>query len=312
MILKELKPQIQKFKEKVVQAKRILIVAHEKPDGDAIGSCLGMRVALQALGKEAEVAMVDRPPEAFSFLPYFFTIKDSFSPFDFDMAVILDCGNWERTGFFEDVELNIDWPDSLVVVDHHAVQTLSPGIHILSTQAASTTQLIYYICQEWGVDISRDLATCLLTGLSTDTGSFKHSNTDAEVFRVASKLMEAGASLNKIAGHIYMYNKPSKLKLWGTVLSKLQQDKELGIVLSVVTAEDLEKCESRVDELEGVIDLMNSVPGMKATMLFSQRDKGYKVSLRTESDDVDVSKLASIFGGGGHIKAAGFIVDSLQ
>jgi len=245
MISKDLIIKIQKFKEKALKASKILIVTHEKPDGDAIGSSLAMRIALQALGKSVEVAVIDSPPQAFSFLPYFFTIKDGFSPFDFDMVVMLDCGNWKRTGFFEDAELNIDWPDSMVIVDHHPVQELTPGLQIIDTVAASATQIIFYVFKEWGLEISKDAATCLMTGLSTDTGSFKHSNTTAEVFRIASKLMEAGASLNKIAGQLYLYNKPSKLKLWGTVLSKIRQDKELGIVLSIVTEEDLKTAKLR-------------------------------------------------------------------
>lgn len=312
MISKDLKIKIKDLKSKALKASKILIVTHQKPDGDAVGSSIAMRIALNMLGKSAEIAIIDNPSEVFSFLPYFFSIKDKFSPFDFDMAILLDCGSWQRTGFFEDDELNIDWPNDLVVVDHHALQKLTPGLHIIEPLAASTSQLVFYIFNEWGLDIPKDAATCLMTGLSTDTGSFKHSNTTAEVFKIASKLMDLGANLYKIANNIYLHNSQSKLKLWGSVLNKIKQDKELGIIFSIVTNEDLISCEASEDDLEGVIDLMNSIPGVKATMLFSQRDKGFKVSLRTESDDVDVSKLAAIFGGGGHVKAAGFSIDQLN
>lgn len=312
MISKDLKIKIKDFKLKSLKASRILIVTHQNPDGDAIGSSIAMRIALNMLGKSAEMVIIDAPPEVFSFLPYFFSIKDKFSPFDFDMAILLDCGNWQRTGFFEDNELNIDWPNDLVVIDHHALQKLTPGLHIIETSVASATQLVFYIFNEWGLNIPKDAATCLMTGLSTDTGSFKHSNTTAEVFRVASRLMELGANLHKIASNLYLYNSQSKLRLWGSVLDKIKLDKELGIVFSIVTNEDLAVCGASINDLEGVIDLMNSIPGVKATMLFSERDKGFKVSLRTESDNVDVSKLAAIFGGGGHVKAAGFSIDQLN
>jgi len=313
MISKVLKIKIQKFKNIILGASKILIVAHQKPDGDAIGSSLAMRIALHSLGKQAEVSIIDNPPEIFSYLPYFFTIKDNFSPLDFDTVVMIDCGGWSRTGFFEDNELNIDWPRSLIVIDHHAKQNLSPGLHIIDPQASSSAQLVFYIFKEWGIKISKDAATCMMTGLSTDTGSFKHSNTTAEVFNIASQLMEKGASLNKITQNVYLDKSIPQLRLWGATLSKIKQDRELGLIFSVITQKDLEKLGADIDDLEGVIDLMNTIPRMKATMLLSERNKGgIKGSLRTEDSNVDVSKLAAIFGGGGHIKAAGFNIDQLS
>lgn len=290
------------------EAKRILIVTHKKPDGDAIGSSLALRLVLKHLGQEATVAIVDGAPESYSYLPQFFKIADGFRPQDFDMAVIIDCGGWKRTGFFEDDELNIDWPNHLAVVDHHAVQKLTPGLHIVDPQMCSSAQLIFYVAEEWGAPLTQELATCLMTGLSTDTGSFKHSNTTAEVFRIAARLMEAGASLNKITQNIYLGRSVPALRLWGRTLNKIKEDRELGMIFSVITKKDLDECGANLEDLEGVIDLMNSVPGTSATMLLSERGGEVKGSLRTNRDDVDVSKLAAIFGGGGHIQAAGFSV----
>lgn len=289
-------------------AQRILIVMHEKPDGDALGSALALRLALKHLGREVTVAAVDAPPESYSYLPHFFKIADGFKPQDFDMAIIVDCGGWKRTGFFEDDELNIDWPTHLAVIDHHATQKLTPGIHLVDPNMSSSAQLVFYICEEWGVPITQEVATCLMTGLSTDTGSFKHSNTTAEVFRIASRLMEAGASLSKITQNIYLGRSVPALRLWGRTLNKIKQDRELGMIFSVITKKDLDECGANLEDLEGVIDLMNTVPGASATMLLSERDGEVKGSLRTNDPDVDVSKLAAIFGGGGHIKAAGFSV----
>lgn len=309
MISEDLKAKIQKFKEAAKQASKILVVTHKKPDGDAIGSSLAIWIALRELTtRDIEVVVIDQAPDSFSYLPYFFKIRDGFKPQDFDMAVIVDCGGWSRTGFFEDDELNIDWPKSLVVIDHHSVQSLSPGIHIVDPQASSSAELIFQIFKEWGIEISKDAATCLMTGLSTDTGSFKHSNTTAEVFRIAGELMEKGASLSKITQNIYLGKSIPRLRLWGRTLNKIRHDRELGLLFSVITQRDLEDCGADISDLEGIIDLMNTVPETRATMLISERDQGLKGSLRTEDPNVDVSKLAAIFGGGGHVKAAGFNV----
>ncbi|OGB75438.1 hypothetical protein A2810_01040 [candidate division Kazan bacterium RIFCSPHIGHO2_01_FULL_49_10] len=306
MISTDLKLKIQTFREQALSAAKILIVTHIKPDGDAIGSALALRILLKELGRETEVALMDDPPEAFSFLPYFLKIKNDFRPEHFDMVVMADCGGWSRTGWFEDDELRIDWPKYLVILDHHHTQDYSPGMVIADESLSSTAQLVHYIFREWGIEINSDAANCLMTGLSTDTGSFKHTNTTPEVFRIAAELMESGANLNKITQHIYLGRSVASLKLWGRTLDKIQQDRALGIVISVITTADLEECGATLEDLEGVIDLMNTVPDTKATFLLSERGDKLKGSVRTNDPDVDVSKLAAIFGGGGHIKAAGF------
>ena len=308
MISTELKIKIQTFREQALAATKILVVTHIKPDGDAVGSVLALRILLKELGREAEIAMVDAPPEAFAFLPYFFKIRDEFRPEQFDMVVMADCGGWSRTGWFDDDELRIDWPKHLVILDHHHMQEYSPGLVIAGENLSSTAQMIYYVFSEWGIDINVDAANCLMTGLSTDTGSFKHANTTPEVFRVAAELMESGANITKITQNIYLGKSVPRLKLWGRTLDKIQQDRALGTVVSVITREDLEECGATLEDLEGVIDLMNTVPDAKATLLLSERGDTLKGSVRTNDPDVDVSKLAAIFGGGGHIRAAGFNV----
>ncbi|MBN2585130.1 bifunctional oligoribonuclease/PAP phosphatase NrnA [Patescibacteria group bacterium] len=308
MISTDLKIKIQTFRAQVAVATKILIVTHFKPDGDAIGSALALRILLKEMGKEAEVATIDTPPDAFSFLPYFLKIKRDYRPEHFDMVVIADCGGWSRTGWFDDDELRIDWPKHLVILDHHHAQKYSPGLVIADENLSSTAQLVYYIFREWGIGINSDAANCLMTGISTDTGSFKHSNTTPEVFRVAAELLESGANLNKITQHIYLGRSVASLKLWGRTLNKIQQDRALGTLISIITSEDLKECGATLEDLEGVIDLMNTVPDTKATFLLSERGDKFKGSVRTNDPDVDVSKLAAIFGGGGHIKAAGFNV----
>ncbi len=250
--------------------------------------------------------MLDAPPDRLSFLPHFFNIQGEFAPGDFDTAVLVDCGDWSRTGFFTDTELNIDWPQNLIVVDHHKIQKLTPGVHIVDATASSASELIYYILEQWGIVITKDIATCLLVGLSTDTGSFQHTNTTKAVLEVAGILMEKGASLSKITRYVYADKTIARLKLWGRVLQKMQRNRRWNVITSVITKQDLDECGTNVDDLEGVIDLMRTVPRVKAVVLGSERENEFKFSLRTEDAEVDVSRLAALMGGGGHIKAASF------
>lgn len=292
----------------IVTAKKILIVSHRKPDGDAVGASLALKLGLQSMNKSVEVAFLDLPTDNFAFLPQFFNIRDEFAPQDFDTVVLVDCGDWTRTGFFEDSELNIAWPDNLIVIDHHKIQNLTPGLHIIDATASSTAELVFYILQNWEIEITRDIATCLLVGLSTDTGSFKHTNTTKAVLQVAGILLEKGANLGKIARYVYADKTIAKLKLWGRVLTKLRRNRKWNLLVSIVTQLDLDDCGATVEDLEGVIDLLRTVPGVKAVVLGSERQNEFKFSLRTEDLRADVSKLAALMGGGGHIKAASFAV----
>ncbi len=264
------------------------------------------------MGKTVEVALLDAPPDRLSFLPHFFSIRGEFTPQDFDMVVLVDCGDWSRTGFFADTELRIDWPQSLVIIDHHAIQSLTPGVHIVDAAASSASELIFYILEQWGIEISKDIATCLLVGISTDTGSFQHTNTSRAVLQLAGVLMERGANLGKITRYVYADKSLPRLKLWGRVLQKMQWNRRWNILVALITAQDLMDCGATDGDLEGVIDLMRTVPRAKAVILGSERGMEFKFNLRTEAMDVDVSRLAALMGGGGHIKAAGFSVPALE
>ncbi|AKM84655.1 MAG: exopolyphosphatase-like protein [candidate division Kazan bacterium GW2011_GWA1_50_15] len=248
-------------------------------------------------------------PQAYAYLPYFFRISDGFDPLKFDTVVILDCGSWARTGFFDDVELNIAWPERLIVIDHHAVQRLTPGLHLVDSTASSTSEIIWRLIQAWRVPVTKEVATCLLTGISFDTGSFQHDNTRIATLQAAAGMMEAGASLNKIVSGIYLGKSVARLKLWGKVLGRLKYDHGRKLSVSMVTQADLKECGAGPDDIEGLVNLMNTVPGTKFTLLLSEEKEGrLKGSFRTEDDAVDVAKLAKLLGGGGHKKAAGFAV----
>ncbi|MEA1909561.1 MAG: bifunctional oligoribonuclease/PAP phosphatase NrnA [Patescibacteria group bacterium] len=289
----------------VQKAQRILIAPHIKPDGDALGSALGLKLVLNKLGCQVEVVCLDAAPDQFSFLPQFYNIKADFKPQDFDMVILIDCGDWTRTGFFEDTELNIDWPNELAVIDHHHIQKLTSGLHIIDDKASSASELVYRIIKEWGIELNYEIATCLLTGLITDTGSFQHTNTTSEVLNIAGDLMGYGANLNKITKYVFADKALNRLRFWGKILAGLEYNEEWDIVVGMVDSHDFEAFRTAPADLEGLIDFLRMVPEASAVALVSEREEGkYKISFRTEQPNVDVSRLAKLFGGGGHVKAA--------
>jgi len=273
-----------------------------------LGSMLGLYGILShQFGMGVGLSASGDIPQAYAYLPYFFRLSDGFDPLKFDTVVILDCSGWIRTGFFDSDELNIDWPERLVVIDHHAVQSLTPGLHLVDSTASSTSELIWRLAKEWKVPVTKEVATCLLTGISFDTGSFQHDNTSSATFQAAAGLMEVGAGLNKIVSGIYLGKSIARLKLWGKVLQRLKYDYNRKLSVSVVTQQDLKNCGASSDDIEGLVNLMNTVPGTKFTLLLTEeRDGQLKGSFRTEDNSVDVAKLAKYLGGGGHKKAAGF------
>lgn len=287
---------------------KILLTTHINPDGDALGSMTALYAVLKNVYKcDVTMAATGELADSYNYLPYFFKIEDGFDPLDFDRVVILDCGSWTRTGFFDTDELLIDWPKQLVVIDHHPISTLSPGFHHIQPQASSTCELVYELTLGLAVPLTYEVATSLLAGLVFDTGAFKHANTDADAYAIAAKLTAAGADIHRIVKPMFIDKSVAQLKLWGRALKKMQYDEGRKICLTYLDQKDFDECRATPKDAEGLVNLMNSVPDISfCLLLLDVGEKGIKGSLRTERDNVDVAQLAKLLGGGGHHKASGF------
>ena len=182
-------------------------------------------------------------------------------------------------------------------------------MNVVDPSSAACCEVVYFIIKGLGAVLDKDISTALLTGLSTDTGSFQHSNTSPRVLSLASILLYNGAKLKKIASEVYNTKSVPALKLWGLALKRLSFDKKRKISYSIITKNDFDTLRANLSDLEGAITLLSNVPGSKATVLFSEYNNKIKGSLRTEDDKINVSRLAGFFGGGGHKKASGFTLD---
>lgn len=288
-------------------------VCHRSPDGDAIGSLLGLGSLLEKHFPSALVTMhcVDPVPETFHFLPGAFRIQKPFLPKSGDestLTLFVDCAEPKLTELHETHPELFDGSQKTVMFDHHYKNPLFGTVaNFLNGEASSTCEIITHFAAALGWKIDPDSATCLLTGVFTDTGGLLHSNTTPAVYRTVAELSRFGGRRQEVVTNVFRTSQLSTLRLWGRVLEKITLTEEGGAI-SAVTEGDFRATGAEYSELTGAIDYVNAVPGMRFSLILSERDGKVKGSLRTLRDDVDVSAMAGKFQGGGHRKAAGFSV----
>jgi len=232
--------------------------------------------------------------------------------FKFDLIIILDCPDFDQIGktFDENASLFLETPT--INIDHHATNEYYATVNLVDLTATSTCEILVGVLEALGKElIDENVATCLLAGIITDTGSFQHSNTTPKSFTIAAQLIANGARQQEIIKYIYKTKPLTTLKLWGRVLSKIRQDKENRMVWSVVSYQDLIESGAGEEEISGVIDeLLSSAPETDVVFLISERKpRLIYCSLRT-AKGVSASKIATSFGGGGHQEAAGFRIEN--
>ena len=296
-------PELKKLLE---NSKNVLIISHNKPDGDTTGSNLSLRLYLQSLGKNITSACADPIPNNFNFLPDVDKFTTEFLLEDFDTVIIVDAGAKHLVSFFEIYpELNRT-RKPIICIDHHFSNDAFGTFNIIDPEETSTTSLLYKFFVDQNINITPDMATCLLNGIYTDTGSFMHSNTTPETMKISSHLTKLGADFKSISKYNFKTKKTQNLKLIGEVLDNLSLNKE-EVVVGAVDQETLERYNATTDDLGGVADMISSIPNTRYSMLLTESKQGQvKASLRTRKDDINVAKIAEQFGGGGHAKAAGF------
>jgi phosphoesterase RecJ-like protein len=291
------------------KARKIVCICHRGPDGDAVGALLGIAGLLEKRFPDAEVSMhcVDAVPETFHFLPNVLRVQGApdLSDVSSTAAVVVDCGEPKMTELHVSHPMLFDGTVPLVNIDHHQGNPAFGTENCIDVSASSACEIIADMAEALGWEIDSDIATCLLTGIYTDTGGLLHSNTTSKVYRTVSRLLRSGARSQQIVSAVFRTAKLSTLRLWGRVLEKIGITEEQGAI-SAVTEADFRATGADPAELTGAIDYLNAVPGMRFSLILSEREGKVKGSLRTLRDDVDVAAMAGRLSGGGHRKAAGF------
>jgi phosphoesterase RecJ-like protein len=291
---------------------RFLLTAHEGPDGDALGSLLGMHHLLTQLGKDSVMFMAAKEfplPIEYRFLP----LEEVFHEPPADMAdrtvVFLDCGNIDRMP----VDFLSEGDNFRINVDHHHDNTLFGDLNLVDTAASCTAEIVYELAIRLGVEITPEIASALYVGLITDTGKFMYENTNAHTHRIAAELIDAGVQVDETYRRLYEHVPIEKLRLVSRALEGIERYCDERLVIAYITAADYEASGAGEEMTEGIIDHLRSVEGTKvAALIRDQGDRGRaarKVSLRSSGGEIDVSAIAREHGGGGHKRAAGFSTD---
>jgi bifunctional oligoribonuclease and PAP phosphatase NrnA len=291
---------------------RFLLTAHEGPDGDALGSLLGMHHLLTQLGKDSVMFMAAKEfplPIEYRFLP----LEEVFHEPPADVAdrtvIFLDCGNIDRMPLdFLSADAN-----RVINIDHHHDNTRFGDLNLVDVEASCTAEIVYELAVLLGVQITREMAAALYVGLVTDTGKFMYENTDARTHRIAAELIEAGVDVDDTYRRLYEHVPLEKLRLVSRALDGIQRHCNDLLVLTYITAADYRATGAGEEMTEGIIDHLRSIEGAKvAVVIRDLGDRGQaqrKVSLRSSEGDIDVSAIARRSGGGGHKRAAGFSTD---
>jgi len=296
----------QQTKRQIEKAEKILLIAHRRPDGDTLGSCIALKYALTDIGKQITMACIDEIPERYSYLSEVNSFIKEFDYREYDLLIVCDAGASYMTNYHEIYPDVFSGEVPVINIDHHASNDNFGTVNLVDPQTPSTTMILYKFFKYANYKITSQSATAMLTGIYNDTGSFMHQNTTPETLKIASELMNYGGRIVDVSKNLFNTTPVSTLKLWGKVLENLKINKD-GVAMSVVTQQDFDECGAEHDELSGAIDFINCIPETKFTVLLHEDEKGnVKGSFRTRNDEVDLEEIAAKFGGGGHKKAAGF------
>ncbi len=292
---------IPELANKISKESKVAIFCHVRPDGDALGSALSLKLALKSLGAKAEVFCDDIVPERFYFLKETTTVRKDFCESDgYSALIAIDCAEINRLGVFA---VEFENFKNTYSIDHHISNTRFAKENFVMDNA-SNCENVCDLIREMGVEITNEIANLLALGVVTDTGNFKHNNVTAKTFSVASALKERGADFNSIVYNTFTKQTKERAKLFGLVMSKIRYYHEERFALITITQDLLVETGAKPDETEGFIDFIMGIDSVEvgASLMEIAKNK-YKVSLRSKS--ADVNAVAGAFGGGGHISASG-------
>jgi len=285
-------------------ARRIALVSHRDPDPDTIGSALALGLGLESLGKQVSWHCADPVPEQQRFLHGSDRFTQEPPPEDVDLVVTVDFGSVDRAKFA------LPSRPKLVNIDHHASNDHFGAANLVDVTAAASAELVSRVIDALGIKWTPAMATAALVGIMTDTGSFQFPSTDARSLERAARLRESGADLQAITYNIFRNKRFEALKLWGFAFARLIREQGGQLVWTEIRAGDIERAEARDEDISGLVEQIARSSGMRVALLFNEQRGSVKISCRTSQwePSVDASALMARFGGGGHVRAAGALI----
>ena len=289
--------------EEIKGAETIVILTHETPDGDAIGSSLAMKLAIRQLGKEADV-IIPKYSRIFEFLPEANQIEQDSEIDKYDLAISVDCSDLKRLAgveYFESAKKKIE-------IDHHSINTMFGDYNFVNPVAPACCEILIGMFEYFGIEITQELGTCIITGIITDTGGFQYSAVTPETFEFAAELLQKGVNISNVYQKVLSTKTRAHFELSRIVSARMEFFHEGRVAFTYMNLEDEQKVGAEEGDHEGIVELGRNIEGVEVSIFIREKEEnGYKVSLRSK-DYVNVADVALMLGGGGHIKAAGCFV----
>ena len=285
----------------IKKSKNIVIVTHENPDGDAVGSSLAMYHALKGLKKNVDI-IIPEYAKCFNELPGIDEVIKESDKEVYDLAISLDAAT--------DKLLNV-WvkyfreADQRIVIDHHSTNTMFGDINYVDLSAPACAQVVYMLIKHYRWKITPEIGTCIMAGIITDTGGFQYSGVSRDTFNIAAELLDAGVNISKVYKKVFDTKTKSSFELRRIALDRMEFLEDDKIAFTYITNEDERKVNAGVGDYEGIVSEGRSIEGVEVSIFLHElKDGEFKISLRSNAY-VNVSDVCIMFGGGGHIRAAG-------
>ncbi|MDF1658326.1 MAG: bifunctional oligoribonuclease/PAP phosphatase NrnA [Verrucomicrobiales bacterium] len=289
---------------RIAKAERVLILCHDRPDGDAIGSAVGLALILEGEGKETQVVNHDPVPEALQFLPEVSRVDSQVDLVQSDLIIALDSAGRDRISSSVWDRISND-PD-VINIDHHVSNPGYGDINYVDVSSPATGQIVFQLAKEAGWKINGDAASHLYAAISTDTGSFRYPSTSSETMRVVADLIDKGLDVGRLNQQLYESYPMRRVEALAFLLRDLRMDCDNRCVSVLLPFVVTERLGLRTGDTEGVIDVIRAIDSVIVAVFFEEFEDGrIRVSSRSKSDQVSVGEVCKEFGGGGHTLAAG-------
>lgn len=293
---------IDEILEEIKKADKIVILTHETPDGDAVGSSLAMKYAIKQIGKEADV-IIPEFSDCFNFLPGIDKVISDSKIGKYDLAIAVDCADYKilrgYEAFFEKAKMKI-------VIDHHGSNKMYGDINFVNPVAPACCQILVGMFEYLGINIDKEIGTCIITGIITDTGGFNY-NVTAETFEFAAELLRKGVNTAEVYKKTMQTKTKANFELNRLANERMEFFFDGKVAFTYITLEDEEKFGAKTGDHEGLVDIGRCIEGVEVSVFLHEnkgKENGFKLSLRS-CEYVNVSDVCLMFGGGGHLRAAG-------
>lgn len=285
-------------------SKKICIFAHESPDGDAIGSSLALYMGLKQLNKEVDVVN-DEYPELFKFLPCIDEIKKEGTK-DYDLCIAVDCADKKR---IYDPNGSFDSANTTVSIDHHSSNNFFATYNYVEDRSPAAAKTLIKIFRRLNINITKEIGEALMTGIITDSGGFRYDTVDDETFEFAAQMLDLGVNINKVYEKTFDIQTKAQFQLTTIATSRLKFLSKGRIAITYITLEDIKKTNAKKGDHEGIVNIGRKIEGVEISIFLREDKEGYRVSLRSNNKEYDVSEIATTFDGGGHTMASGCTIN---